>query len=414
MNIAIIGSGISGMTAAWLLHRTHAVTLFEANDYIGGHTHTVDVEAEGKSYPVDTGFIVFNESTYPIFCRILKELEVQWQPTGMDFSVKSERDGLEYNAKALSTLFSQKKNLFDPSFYRMFLEALKFSREFDRILQEEEEHAIEEYLRERGYSLRFMEQLIIPLGASLWSSDPEQFRSFPVKNFVRFFKNHGFLGGKSSIRWLVIKKGSRTYADKMTAPFKDRIRLSTPVAHVTRSADGVQVITARGDHHLFDQVVMAVHSDQALQVLEEPTALEREILGAFPYQENRVYLHTDHTILPRDRNLWASWNYLIPAQKLGRAAVTYDMNILQSLGAPVEFCVTLNRLEALEREKILQEFLYAHPQYDPAAVKAQERHLEISGVDRIHYCGAYWGYGFHEDGARSAVNACSRLGVSLQ
>jgi len=412
MKIGIIGAGISGLTCAWLLHGTHDITVYEANNYAGGHANTAHVELEGRGYEVDTGFIVFNRTTYINFCRILDRIGVTPKATRMDFSFKSEIDGTEYNSRTLETTFAQKKNMLSLSFYRMFLDAIKFGREFDRILAEEGEWEIDEYLEKRGYSRRFIDQMIIPLGASLWSADPERFRTFPVKTFVRYFKNHGFLGGEKHIHWLVIDGGSRRYVEKMTEAFTDRIRLEARVLKVSRYPGGVRVRTTSGEEE-FDQVIMAVHSNEALDILEDPTPGEREILGDLPYQQNQAYLHTDSSILPGNPKAWASWNYLLPREGKGRVAVTYDMNILQGLAAPAEFCVTLNYPEHIKAERILGCYEYSHPQYDPKAIEAQKRRGEISGADRIHYCGAYWGYGFHEDGARSAFEVCEKLGVKF-
>jgi predicted NAD/FAD-binding protein len=414
MRIAIIGGGISGMVSAFLLNEEHDIVLYEANDYIGGHTHTIDATAGSRNYAVDTGFIVFNEVTYPNFLKLLRRLGVEYQNSNMTFSFKSERDGIEYGAHNLNTLFAQRKNLLDPSFYRMIRDIFRFRREFSRLLNEEGQgQSLVSYLRSHGYSRRFMEYFIIPLGASLWSTDPKRIHDFPLATFVRFFDNHGFLRIKNPFEWKVIKGGSSRYVEKLTEPFRDKIRLSTPVQAISPHSDSVEIHSANGSVEKFDHVVLAVHSDQALALLEDPTQAEREILSAIPYQQNLTMLHTDSRILPERKRIWSSWNYLIPREERAKPIITYDMNILQSLQAPKEFCVTLNHPEGIAPDKIIGTYDYHHPVYTVAAPDAQNRHGEISGIQRTHYAGAYWGYGFHEDGVKSALAACAYFGKSL-
>jgi predicted NAD/FAD-binding protein len=413
MRIAVIGGGISGMVAAYLLSGDHDVVLFEANDYIGGHTHTIDVTHDGKSYAVDTGFIVFNEVTYPNFCTLLKRLGVAYQPSTMTFSVKCERTGLEYSPHSLGTMFVQKKNIFSPSFYLMMYDILRFKRNFEKLLREEDESTeLVPFLTRKGYSRRFIEQFIIPLGSSLWSADPEDIDSFPLRMFVRFFNNHGFLELTHPIDWKVIQGGSRRYVEKLTLPYAEKIRLSAPVKGVTRHDTHVD-IELEGTQERFDHVVIAAHSDQALGLLRDPSPAEREILGAIPYRENRTVLHTDTRLLPTHRSIWSSWNYIIPKHNTHAAALTYDMNILQSISSPAEFCVSLNLEEKIEKEKIIGKYMYHHPVYPGHTLTTQQRFGEISGVNRTHYCGAYWGYGFHEDGVNSALAACKYFGKTL-
>ena len=352
MRIAIIGTGISGMVTAYLLSDSHDIAVFEKNEYIGGHTHTIDVSIGGRRYAVDTGFIVFNEVTYPNFLKLLTRLGVEYQPSTMTFSVKSERDGIEYGAHDLNSIFAQRKNLLAPSFYRMIWDIFRFRREFGRLLEEERrEEGLVTFLRSRGYSRRFINYFIIPLGSSLWSTDPKRIDDFPLATFVRFFENHGFLQIKNPFEWKVIKGGSARYVEKLIAPFSGKIRLGSPVRTAVRHRDHVEVRLDGGIVEPFDHVVLAVHSDQALAMLSDPTRAEREILGAIPYQENLTILHTDTRILPHRRRIWSSWNYCIPREQLNRAVITYDMNILQSLRAPEEFCVTLNRPEVIAKEE---------------------------------------------------------------
>jgi predicted NAD/FAD-binding protein len=410
MKIAIIGTGISGLTAAWQLRREHRLTLFEANDYIGGHTHTVDVEVGGRSYAVDTGFIVFNDWTYPNFIDLLDQLGVASQPTLMSFSVRCERTGLEYNGENLNTLFAQRRNLFRPSFHRMIRDILRFNREAPALLDGQRNISLNAYLREQNYSQEFTEHYILPMAAAIWSAEPDMTGEMPVRFFVQFFKNHGLLSVNDRPQWRVIQGGSRSYVERLTAPFRDRIRLNCPVEWVRRHPQQVHVKPKHGPVESFDEVIFATHSDQALRLLADPTSREREILGAIPYQYNEVVLHTDIRLLPRQRRAWAAWNYHLPAQPQARVAVTYNMNILQGLDAPETFCVTLNRSEAIDPARILYRTSYHHPVFTEASVKAQARRDEISGINRTWYCGAYWSYGFHEDG----VNSGLAVGQGLQ
>jgi predicted NAD/FAD-binding protein len=413
MRIAVIGAGISGLVSAYLLHEDNDIVLFEKNDYVGGHTHTIDVEAGSRRFSVDTGFIVFNEVTYPNFLKLLRRLNVEYQKTRMTFSVKSDRDGFEYGAHNLNTLFAQRRNLLDGSFYRMIREIFRFRREFGRLLAEERrDESLVSYLSAQGYSRRFIDYFIIPLGAALWSTDPKRIKDFPLETFVRFFENHGFLQIRNPFEWKVIRGGSVRYVEKMIESFREKIRLLTPVRTVTRYPDKVTVCPDSGSAETFDHVVLAVHSDQALAMLSDQTPAEREILGAIPYQENLTVLHTDTRILPERRRIWSSWNYCIPKEEQKRPVITYDMNVLQSLSAPEEFCVTLNR-EDLDPGKVIGVYNYEHPVYTTNAPAVQKRHSEISGCNRTHYAGAYWGYGFHEDGVNGALAACAYFGKSL-
>lgn len=412
MKIAIVGSGIAGMTAAHLLLGDHDIEVFEANDYVGGHTHTIDVRRENEDYAVDTGFIVFNRVTYPNFCRIMDRLGVDSQPTEMTFSVKCERTGLEYSPHTLNTFFIQRKNILSRTFYRMIFDIFRFRRQINSLSAGDQEIEIGRYLKEQGYSERFLRHFIIPLGSSLWSADPVRFKEFPLRTFARFFKNHGFLEIRNPFQWLVIKGGSNRYAEKLTAPYSDRIRLNCAVQSVIRSKEYVELEFC-GQTKRFDHVVIATHSDQALAMLSDPSPSEREILGAIPYQENLTILHTDISVLPFHRKIWSSWNYLIPKTDTHSAVLTYDMNILQSIQSTDEFCVTLNRPDDIDADKTIGRFVYHHPVFDRNAPAAQKRHEEISGVNRTHYCGAYWGYGFHEDGVNSALAACKYFGKGL-
>jgi predicted NAD/FAD-binding protein len=403
MRIAIVGSGVSGLVTAHLLHRTHDITVFEAGAYAGGHTNTVAVETEAGVHHVDTGFIVFNDRNYPRFERLLQSLDVAWQPSSMTFSVSDGRGDFEYNGSSPNGLFAKRAHLVTPWFHRMVADLVRFNREARRLLASREDPSLRGWLEDRGYSRAFVERLIVPQAAAVWSADPEQMWRFPARFLAEFFDNHGMLGITGRPRWRTIKGGSRRYVEKLIAPL--RVRLDTPVRSIERHDDHVTV-----DGERFDEVVIAAHADQALSMLADPSDREHEILGAFPYQANEAVLHTDRALLPRRRRAWASWNYHLLEEPSGLPTVTYHMNRLQNLQAREEFCVTLNRTAAIDPAKVVKRVAYAHPVYTKAGVAAQARHHEISGRERTHYCGAYWGWGFHEDGVTSAVRVAERLG----
>lgn len=415
MRIAVVGAGISGMVTAYLLSGEHEVILYEAGDYIGGHTHTIDVPSEGRQFAVDTGFIVFNAKTYPNFIKLMKTLGVGWQPSDMSFSLHCLKTGLFFRPSTLNTLFAQRANILRPDFYRMLRDAIRFRREaLELIRSDDYATTLDAYLKGKGYGSLFIDKFIIPMGAAVWSADPTQFRNFPARYLVEFFHNHGFLNLRDQPQWRVIKGGSRQYIAPLTRPYRENIRLNTPVAAIERTEKRVAVVTAAGQRDHFDQVVIATRSDQALGMLTDPTDTEREILGAIPYQENLTILHTDTSVLPPKRSAWASWNYRIPATNRDRVAVTYDMNILQSLGARQEFCVSLNMPETIDPKKIIRTLVYHHPVYDPGSLKARRRQDALNGQKRTYFCGAYWGYGFHEDGVNSALAVCKHFGKAIE
>jgi uncharacterized protein len=404
MRIAVIGSGISGMVAAYHLSRCHAVTVYEAGPYIGGHTNTVDVEYRGRDYAVDTGFIVYNDWTYPNFIRLLDTLGVPWQPSQMSFSVRCERSGLEYNGTSINSLFAQRRNLLRPSFLRMVADILRFNQRAPRLLESPADGmTLSDYLEREAYSKYFVDHYIIPMGAAIWSSRPVDMLHFPARFFVEFFANHGFLSVDDRPTWRVIRGGSREYVRHLMAPYAKGLQLNTPVASLQRQPTRIVVRLKNGSVENFDQVFIACHSDQALKLLSDASHEEREILGAIPYQANEALLHTDSSLMPRRSLAWAAWNYHLPIEQFGRVTVTYNMNILQSLDAPAQFLLTLNRGDAVDPKKVLGRYVYHHPVYTAAAVAAQGRRHEINGVRRTYFCGAYWGYGFHEDGVNSAL-----------
>ncbi|KAA0985309.1 FAD-dependent oxidoreductase [Pseudomonas sp. ANT_J12] len=415
MNIAIIGSGISGLTSAYLLNRSHEITLFEAGDWIGGHTHTIEVTVDGQRYAVDTGFIVFNDWTYPNFIRLLGQLGVGFKPTEMSFSVTDPDSGLEYNGNNFNSLFAQRRNLLSPGFWGMLRDILRFNKEALRDLDEHRiaaDTTLDQYLKAGGYGERFILHYIVPMGAAIWSMSMADMLGFPLQFFVRFFKHHGLLSVGNRPQWCVIEGGSSAYIAPLTASFKDKIRLNCPVTRVEREADGVVIHSPAGSER-FDKVVFACHSDQALQLLAEPSAAEQSILGALPYADNEIVLHTDTHLLPKQKLAWASWNYRLGAAGHTRATVTYDMNILQGIQSDTTFCVSLNQSAGISPFKVLAKYTYAHPQFSLKAVAAQGRWEELNGAQHTYYCGAYWANGFHEDGVVSALRVARSLGETL-
>lgn len=412
MRIAVVGSGISGLASAWLLGRQHAVTLFEAGAHFGGHTHTHDIERGGTRYGIDSGFIVFNHAHYPRLTQLFAELGVATQPTTMSFSVRNEASGLEYNATRLGTLFCQPRNLVAPRFLGMWRDLLRFYREAPALLDEPAPGpALGAYLQAHGYGAAFRDEHLVPLAAALWSAPPGQVLGFPAQFVVRFMANHGMLRLRERPTWRVVCGGSAAYVGALRSRWKVSERLACAVRSVRREASGVLIESAAGVER-FDQVVLACHSDQALALLRDPSESEREVLGAIAYQPNEVLLHTDTTVLPRNRRAWAAWNALVPRAAGGPCSVSYCMNLLQGLDAPETFIVTLNDAGTVRPETVLRRLRYAHPLYTAAAVAAQRRRQELQGRRRTWYAGAYWGWGFHEDGLRSALEVCRALGVS--
>jgi predicted NAD/FAD-binding protein len=412
--IAIVGTGISGLVAAHRLHPDHDITVYEANDYVGGHTHTIDVELKGQTWSVDTGFIVFNESNYFNFIALLDELGVSSHRTEMSFSVRSDRADVEYNGTSLEKLFVQRRNLVRPSFYRMVADIVRFYRESKALLSaEDDDLTLGDYLKQNGYGNAFIDQHIVPMGSAIWSADPEDMLSFPARHFVQFFNHHGFLELKDRPHWRVVDGGSHAYVKKLIAPFNERIRLNAPVVSIARFADQVRIAAGDGTRDIYDAVFVAAHSDEALSMLEDPTPAERGILGAMPYAENPVVLHTDTSLLPKRKRAWASWNYLLPDDARRGSTVTYNQNILQGLDAPETFCVTLNQTDLIDPAHVIQSFTYHHPQFTVDSVRAQKRKQEISGHNKTYYCGAYWGFGFHEDGVNSAIDAVNHFKEDL-
>jgi predicted NAD/FAD-binding protein len=417
MRIAIVGAGVSGLVAAHLLAREHELVIYEAGSYAGGHTNTIRVDTAHETHHVDTGFIVMNDRNYPNFMRLLHQLGVATQDTNMSFSVKGEDEDFEY-AGTPRGIFCQPSNLLSVHFQRMIADLLRFNRELRRLLgREETGESLQDFLARRRFSEVFIRRLIVPQVSAVWSADPHQISSFPVRFLAEFFANHGMLGFRDRPRWSTVVGGSARYVEALTRPLHERIRLDSPVHSITRAEDHVEIVAAghAGQQaERYDQVVIAAHSDQALAMLHDASEREHEVLGAIPYQRNEAVLHTDSTLLPRRRFARAAWNFHLLREPKPLSTVTYYMNHLQRLRADRDFCVTLNRSEAIDPAKIIRTIDYSHPIFTPAGVAAQSQHRTLGGLqNRTHFCGAYWGWGFHEDGVLSALRACEPFGVSL-
>ena len=415
MKIAIIGSGISGLTSAYLLNRNHDITVFEANDYIGGHTHTHNIKIKDKEYAVDTGFIVYNERTYPNFIKLLDTLGVERQLSTMGFSVKSASEDYEYAGESLNSLFAKRSNIFRLGFLRMLYEMYRFGKKSDSTgLGLDVSITLGTYLRSENYSNEFINYFIIPMGAAIWSTPANKVLDMPAYFFIKFFYNHGMLEIINRPKWWVIKDGSSAYIKKIIKGFESKINLSSPIRTVSRLDNGIEIEAANSKKPLmFDAVVFATHSDQALAMLTDPTEKEKDILSSIPYQNNEVLLHTDSSVLPKRKLAWASWNYQLDSNPESPVVLTYNMNILQSLDCDETFCVTLNDHQSVDKSKVLKKITYHHPLFTVKGIEAQKRKLEISGVNNTYYCGAYWHNGFHEDGVASAIEVCKHFGEQI-
>jgi predicted NAD/FAD-binding protein len=416
--IAVVGSGIAGLACAHVLGRRHDVVLYEADSRLGGHANTVDVDdPDVGRLAIDTGFIVHNDRNYPNLVRLFCELGVETFDTEMSFAV-TDRDpaspthGFTYRATSPNTLFADRRNLVRREMWRMLGDIARFYRAANRFLElPEASITLDQFVADGGYSREFLELHLIPMGAAVWSADPATFGDYPAQALLTFLSNHGLLGVRDRPQWRSIRGGSRTYVDAIANRFPGRIRLSSPVTSVVRDDDGALVHTA-SDRERFDRVVLAVHADQALRMLHEPTPVESKLLGAVRYQPNRATLHTDTSLLPPQRRAWAAWNYDRRSAEQQRAAVTYDLTTLQRLPVERRYLVTLNSDDSIDPARVVASFDYDHPVFDIPAIDAQSRFDEIDGIDRVHFCGAWWGHGFHEDGIRSALRVCERIGVT--
>lgn len=427
MRIAVVGSGVAGLVCAHVLDPDHDVTVFEADDRVGGHANTVDVELPGvggsiEHHAVDTGFIVFNERNYPGFVRLLERLDVASRSSQMNFSVSSEDRGFEYRATNLNTLYAQRSNLVRPSFTRMLIDIVRFDRAAHRLLADgtDETLSLERFARAGRYSRRFIDDFLVPFGASIWSADPDTFLEFPALAYCRFMDNHGLLNLRGMPQWRTVEGGSRRYVEALTARLRSPVRTGTAVTKVVRRTDPhrplgsvVEAATDSGSVESFDAVVLAGHSDQSLELLGDPSPAERDVLGAIRYQPNLATLHTDTRLLPTRQRARASWNYHLDVGSGRSATLTYWMNPLQGLESSHEILVTLNRPEEIDRRTVLAELEYHHPVFDAGALAAQNRRTEIQGDRGTFFAGAYWGYGFHEDGVQSALDVCRHFGTQL-
>jgi len=411
MKIAIVGGGISGLSCAWLLHKKYDIAVFESERRPGGHSNTMEFERDGRDYRIDTGFIVYNDRTYPNFMRLLKQLDIEGTPTEMSFAVRCDRTGIEYSGSGLGGVFAQKRNLLMPSFLRMVIDILRFNRQgISDADVVSGSVTVGEYLTKNGYSRRFAEHYLLPMGASIWSCPTGTFADFPIQFILQFYRNHGLLSLTNRPQWYTIPGGSRKYVDKLTSAFTDRIVAGSPVRRVARDSDGVTVTTDQGESR-FDEVIFACHSDQALSLLQDSTCLESSVLSAFPYEQNEAILHTDSSVLPRCRNAWSAWNYRIDRQPSARATITYNMNILQHIESQHTFCVTLNDADQIDPQKIVSRHQYSHPLFTVERESMQRQHHRLIRSNRTSFCGAYWGNGFHEDGVNSALAVCRRFGI---
>jgi predicted NAD/FAD-binding protein len=416
MRIAVIGTGISGLACAWLLARRHEVVVYEAADRLGGHAHTLSVPWQGRQVPVDTGFMVYNERNYPNLTRLFDHLGVESRPGDMSFGVSIDGGRLEYAGSSLRTLFAQKRNLLRPGFHRMWCDILRFNGDATRFLAEARPHGttLGEFLDRQGYGRGFCRHYLLPMAAAIWSATVDGIRAFPAHSLLRFFANHGLLSLRDRPQWRTVTGGARSYVERLGARLRPQIRLGCPVVAVRRQAHGVLVIDAHGERQGFDQVVLACHADRALGLIEAPGAAERAVLGAFRYEDNRALLHRDPALMPRRRAVWSSWNYLAGDDADGRAgvSVTYWLNRLQGLDDAGLLLESLNPLVEPAAETVIAELDYRHPQYDAHAVAAQGRRREIQGRHGLWFAGAYWGYGFHEDGLRSGLDVAAALGCA--
>ena len=415
MKIAIIGAGIAGNVVARGLHPRHDITVLEAGNHVGGHSHTHHVEVGGAAFAVDTGFIVYNDATYPRFSRLLAELGVATQASAMSFSVRNETTGLEYNGTSINTLFAQRRNLLRLRFHRMWRDILRFNRHAPALLDTQLHHDVTlgDYVREHKYSREFVDDYLLPMASAIWSAAPVDIGAMPARFLIGFFRNHGMLSVNDRPQWRTVSGGSEKYVERLVAPFRSRIHLRSPVAGVRRSNGRVLLRMRNGERQQYDRVFFACHADQALALLEDASVAERSILGAIPFQENEVVLHTDTRLLPQRRLAWAAWNYHVTREPAERVCVTYNMNILQALAAPQTLCVTLNRSAAIDPVKVIRRVTYHHPLFTGDAVAAQARLRQINGVNRSYYCGAYWRYGFHEDGVVSAEQALESFSTEV-
>lgn len=413
-HVAVIGSGISGLSAAYILSRRYDVTLFEREARLGGHTHTVDVDTASGTMRLDTGFLVHNDRTYPYLVRLFSELGVTTRDSDMSFAVSCRRTGLEYSSRGPGGFFAQRRNLWSRAHWRLLREILRFNREGAALLDAPGESTLTlgDFLEQRRFGAELIERYLLPMASAIWSASMDAIRRFPARTLMRFLANHGLLSVHGQPTWKVLTGGSDTYIPRLIAPLRDRVHCGAVIDAVQRDGEGVTVRVRQRPAMRFDAVVFACHGDQVLPLLADPTPVEREVFTPFRTTANHVCLHTDATVLPRTPRAGASWNYLLSGPDDAPPAVTYDLNRLQGLATATRFCVTLNPRTALDERRVLRRFVYRHPLFTVESQRAQARWAEVSGVARTHYCGAYWGHGFHEDGLASAIRVGAALGVT--
>ena len=410
--IAIIGTGIAGMSAAWLLNKEFDITVFEKNDYVGGHTNTFNVKENGSNIPVDTGFIVFNKHNYPNLLKLFQTLDVPYKPTNMSFSVQHKPEKLEYNGSGFNGIFGQRRNLLRPKFYRMLSDIVKFNKESVAVLDEPKynDYTIDDYTRENGFGEDFMEKYLLPMNSAIWSTPPEKSLDFPMVALVRFFKNHGLLGVNSHFQWYTVENGSQTYREKLIDSFKDRIVTNTEIKSVSKTNGKVEVTDQHGKIRFFDKVLIASHGDQALKMLANPDTSQKKLLSKFSYQPNKVTLHTDSSVMPLRKRVWSAWNYRIEG-KNGQytTSTVYNMNMLQGLPSKIDYMLSVNDPGNIDPKQVIMQTWYDHPVFDLEAIKAQNELPTLNDDGQIYFCGSYFGYGFHEDALKSGIEAAEKL-----
>tara|TARA_B100000941_G_C28498814_1_gene552703 strand:- start:479 stop:1729 length:1251 start_codon:yes stop_codon:yes gene_type:complete len=416
MKIAIIGSGISGLTSAYLLHKKHDITLFESNNYIGGHTNTITVNDENNNQlNVDTGFIVYNNDTYPNFVKILNKLKVETQPSTMSFSLSCERSGMEYGTGNLKALFGNKSNIISFKFYKLLFGIFTYFKKAKTFLKHNNDfsYTVHDFIKSAKINNYTYEKFILPMASAIWSTNFDEIEQMPAKYLFEFYKNHDLLSINPSKKWRVIKGGSKQYVSKLIKPFDNRIRINSKVHSIKRAKNTIYLKTNHNEKEEFNAVILACHSDQALKILEDSTNQEKEILANIPYQLNQAILHTDTSVLPKNKKMWSSWNSYIPKEQNSNVSLTYNMNILQSIKSKNTFCVSINMENNINPSKIIKKINYSHPTFNKKSVFAQSQKNKISGIKNTYFAGAYWRYGFHEDGVLSALDVCKNFGVEI-
>lgn len=416
---AIIGTGIAGMGCGYFLHPHDDITLYEQNDYIGGHTNTVTLQEDGRPIYIDTGFMVFNYETYPNLCRLFEEIKASVKKTDMSFSVQHLSSGLEYSGSSLNHLFAQRRNLFNPSFIRMLWQISRFNKESVRILNDPAyaDYSIGQYIREKKFGEDMLWKYLVPMSSAVWSTPMNKMLDFPATTLIRFFYNHGFLGLNTQHQWWTLDKGSQSYREKLIGPFRDRIRINSPVARIIRQSQNlsssksenakVTIVTKNGDSQTYDRVILACHGDQALKLLDSPTLNEQRLLSNFHYQCNKAVLHTDDSIMPKSRLAWSSWNYRIAQNR--QPSTIYWMNRLQGVSDRLNYFVSIDPQPGLDKGKIIKTIDYEHPLFDLPAIKAQQQLQMLNSEGPVYFCGSYFNYGFHEDAFTSAMQLCANL-----